>query len=65
MVICHEGLFAKAAEQLHHRKVELAVPTMGGWVDEPALSISVDDSVAGPEVAVQPRWWLVCGGELF
>src|SRR6185437_7259917 len=46
---------AEAAEQPHHREVELTVSTMRGRVDQPAAPAGVDKPVAGPEVAVQPR----------
>ena len=49
-----EHLGTEAAEQAHHGEIELAMPTVGGGVDQPAVTGPVHQSVAGPQVAVQP-----------
>ena len=64
IVIGSEGFFAETAKQLHHREVKLAVPAVCGGVDEPTLTVPVDDSVSCPEVSVQSGSRFVCGAEL-
>jgi hypothetical protein len=46
---------AEAAEQSHHRQIELAVSAMRRRIDQPASTVAIDDAVAGPQVAVQSR----------
>ena len=48
-----EAGVSEATEQAHHREVELAMATVGGGIDEPAVAALVDEPVARPEVAVQ------------
>ena len=54
LLVGGEAVGTEAAEQPHHRQVELAVPAVGGRVDQPAAPVDVDDPVAGPQVAVEP-----------
>ena len=64
LVVGGEALVAEAAEQPHHRQVELTVAAVGGGIDQPALSRRVDEAIAGPQIAVQPGRRLVGGAEL-
>ena len=48
----------EAAEEVHHRHVDLAVRPVAGGVDEPVPTARVDQPVAGPEVTVHERGWL-------
>ena len=54
LLVGGEAVGAEAAEEPHHRQVELAVAAVGGGVDQPAAAVDVDEPVAGPQVAVQP-----------
>ena len=45
----------EAAEEPHHREVELAMAAVGRGVDQPAAAAEIYQPVAGPQVAVQPR----------
>ena len=49
-----ERIAAVAAEKPHHRQVELAMPAVRSGVDEPASPVAVDETVARPQVPVQP-----------
>src|SRR6202042_2883312 len=53
LLVGGEASRAEAAEQSHHREIELAVPAGRGGIDEPTVTARVDEPVAGPEVAVQ------------
>src|SRR5262249_4809929 len=66
-----KALLAESAEEPHHRKIELAVPAVRRGIDQPALTVDVDEPIAGPQVAVQPRGrffrveWFESTGEQF
>ena len=49
----------ESAEEVHHGDVELAMPPLRRRIDEPASPIAVDETVPGPQVAVDQRGRLV------
>ena len=46
---------AEAAEELHHREVDLPVPEVDRRIDEARRAVLVRDGVASPEIAVEER----------
>src|SRR4029079_17444808 len=54
-----EAAGPEAAEDAQHREIDLAVPAVGRRIDQPVPTVAAHEAVAGPEVAVQPRRWLV------
>lgn len=62
--ICLEGVVPEAAEETHHRQVELAVTSVCSRVDEPTHAVAVQQAVARPEVTMQSRRRLICARNL-
>ena len=59
-----ERRVAEAAEQAHHRQVELAVAAEARRIDQPRPTGAIDEAVPGPQVAVQARGRLGLAGEV-
>jgi hypothetical protein len=52
-----EDAGAEAAEEPHHREIDLTVSPVDGGIDEARLALRVGVQIAAPEIAVQARRW--------
>ena len=53
LVVGVEDSRTKSAEERHHRQVELPVTAEASRVDQPAVAVAVNETVAGPQITVQ------------
>jgi hypothetical protein len=64
LVVGREHARAEAAEEPHHREVDLAVAAVDGGIAEAGRARFVAEEVAAPQVAVQARGRLLGADQL-